>query len=124
MNQSLLNLLHAFAQKSSDWEDHLQLLMFEFRTSKYSSTHMKLSLVIIHHLYTLQNCTPLQSYVDPQEYSIELHQKLLEIRELVDANIVHSTTTLLSWEGTLKEGQKGLVDNATKGGTTGCASMQ
>ena len=41
MNPSLLNLLRAFAQKSSDWEDHLQLLMFVYQ-SKHSSTGMYL----------------------------------------------------------------------------------
>ena len=89
MNRSLLNLLRAFAQKSSDWENHLQLLMLN-RTSKHTSTGMSPYEIIfgrnppsIHvpELYTT-------AILDPKT---NLRQKLLEIRELVDASIVHST---------------------------------
>ena len=63
--------------------------------------------------------------LDPQECSIKLHQKLLEIRELVDANIVHSTERQQHYylgkaPPKLNEGQKVLVDNPTKGKLDPC----
>jgi len=93
MNRSLLNLLRAFAQKSSDWEDHLQLLMYVYRTSKHTSTGMSPHEIIFGlnppsiHVPELHT----SAFLDPQEYSTSLRQKLLDIRELVDANITHST---------------------------------
>ena len=93
MNYSLLNLLHAFVQKSSDWEDHLQLLMYAYRTSKHTSTGMVPHEIIFGHNPPSIHIPELHTsaILDPQEYSISLHQKLLDIRELVDPNIIHST---------------------------------
>ena len=74
MNRSLLNLLCVFTQKSCDWEDHLQLLMFVYRTSKHTSTGLSPYEVIfgrnppsIHvpELYTT-------AILDPWEYSSAL----------------------------------------------------
>ena len=70
--------------------------------------------------------------LEPQEYSIKLHQKLLKIRELVNANIVHSTERQQHYylsKAPPKLGQKVRVDNTIKGkldpldGTMGSASM-
>ena len=38
MNRSLLSLLRSHAQRESDWEEHLQLLLYLYRTSKHAST--------------------------------------------------------------------------------------
>ena len=48
----------------------------------------------------------------PGEYSSQLRSKLLEIRELVDANMVKYKSSSCPQ---LKEGQKVLLSNATKG---------
>ena len=122
MNRSLLNLLRAFAQKSSDWEDHLQLLMYVYRTSKHTSTGMSPHEIIFGlnppsiHIPELHT----SAFLDPQEYSTSLRQKLLDIRELVDANITHSTERQQHYyhgatPPELKEGQRVLLDNPTKG---------
>ena len=122
MNRSLLNLLRVFTQKSCDWEDHLHLLMFVYRTSKHTSTGLSPYEVIL-------GCNPPSVHVpelhttailDPGEYSSALHQKLWDIKELVDANIVHSTDRQQHYyhgksPPKLKEGQRVLLDNPTKG---------
>jgi len=38
MNRSLLTLFRRFVNREEDWEKHLQLLLFIYRTTRYSST--------------------------------------------------------------------------------------
>ena len=38
MNRSLLNLLRAYTDNRHDWEEHLQLLLFFYRTTRHSVT--------------------------------------------------------------------------------------
>lgn len=38
MNRTLLNLLRTYTQEKGDWEEHIQLLLFVYRTTKHSST--------------------------------------------------------------------------------------
>ena len=38
MNQSLLNLLCTFVEREGDWEQHVQLLLYIYRTTKHAST--------------------------------------------------------------------------------------
>ena len=40
MNRSLLNLLRTQVGKDGDWEEHVQLLLFIYRTTKHSSTKL------------------------------------------------------------------------------------
>ena len=121
MNRSLLNLLRTFTQQG-DWEQHLQLLLFVYRTTKHSSTGLSPYEVIFGcnppslHFPNLQTAVIL----DPGEYSSQLRSKLLEIRELVDANMVKSSEQQQHYYKSsslpqLKEGQKVLLSNATKG---------
>ena len=37
MNRTLLNLLRTYTEDHGDWEEHLQLLLFAYRTTKHSS---------------------------------------------------------------------------------------
>ena len=121
MNRSLLNLLRAFAHKCSDWKDHLQLLMFMYHTTKHMSTGMYPYEIIFGHNPPSIHIPELHTtaILDPQEYSNYLCQKLLDIRELVDANIVHSAERQHHhYHGKvpskLREGQKVLLNNPTK----------
>ena len=54
MNRTLLNMLHSYVQHMGDWEEHLQLLLFAYHTTKHSSIglspHEVLFAGIIHHL--------------------------------------------------------------------------
>ena len=121
MNRSLLNLLRTFTQQG-DWEQHLQLLLFVYRTTKHASTGLSPYEIIFGcdppspHYPNLRTTTIL----DPGAYSSQLRNKLLEIRELVDANIVMSSGQQQqhyrsSNSPQLKKGQKVLLSNATRG---------
>jgi len=42
MNRSLLSLLHTYIEQEADWEQHLQFLLYIYRTTKHSSTDLSL----------------------------------------------------------------------------------
>ena len=122
MNRSLLNLLRTFVQNEGDWEQHLQLLLYIYRTTKHSSTGLSPYEILFGqnppslHIPNFRATTIL----DPGEYHHELQKKLLELRELVDSNIVQSAERQqLSYKGTkppqLHQGQRVLLSNPTKG---------
>jgi len=105
-----------------DWEQHFQVLLFVYHTSKHSSTRLSPYEILFGynppsvHFPHLQTTTIL----DPGEYSSQLKNKLLEIRELVDVNIVRSAGQQQQYYKSsrppqLREGQKVLLSNATRG---------
>ena len=122
MNRTLLNLLRTYTEDHGDWEEHLQLLLFAYRTTKHSSIGLSPHEVLFgYNPPSLLVPTPnIPELMDPAKYSTVLHKKLLELRELVEANIVdsvaHLRETYHSGESiTLTVGQKVLVDNPTRG---------
>ena len=122
MNRSLLNLLRALVKTESDWEEHVQLLLFVYRTTKHSTT--KLS---PYEMLFGQNPAPLHfptppinTVHDPHNYSSQLQRKLLELKELVEANIVEATSKQTEYyKGQepvkLSVGQQVLLDDPTNG---------
>ena len=95
MNRSLLSLLRSHAQRESDWEEHLQLLLYLYRTSKHASTGLTPYEILFGHNPPSLFTPPMPSTVlsEPCEYSKNLHRKVIqvELRELVEANSVEST---------------------------------
>ena len=122
-NRTLLSLLRTYTQEQGDWEEHLQLLLFIYRTTKHSSTGLSPHEILFGHNPPSQftpNCN-LPEMRNPMEYSDKLQRKILELREWVDANITESAMRQQSsyHSGTctatsLVEGQKVLVDNPTR----------
>ena len=85
----------------SNREKHLQLLLFIYRTTRHASIGLSPSEVLFG-----VNPSPLQiprlpsSVIpDPCEYSVALKAKLATLREMVDANIVHSAEHQQSGHG-------------------------
>jgi len=85
----------------------------------------KIILDAIHHpcIHVAEQHTT--AILDPREYSNYLCQKLFDISELVDANIVHSVDQQqhhyhFKAPSKLREGQKLLLDNPTKGKLDPC----
>ena len=123
MNRSLLSLLCAFVEKEYSWEDHLQLLLFAYRTTKHSTTGLSPFEVLFGSNPPSLQIPDLTTSVIPEpcEYSQCLKRKLLELREMEEANIVESAERQQqSYEGcesraTLEVGQQVLLDNPTKG---------
>ena len=122
MNQSLLNLLSTFVEKEGDWEQHLQLLVYIYRTTKHASTGLSPHEILFGHNPPSIHIPNLRTtaILDPNEYSHHLQRKLLELRELVDANIVRSAGRQQHFHTSakpphLQQGQKVLLNNPTKG---------
>ena len=92
MNHSLLNLLRTLMEKRSNWEDHLQLLLFAYRTTQHSTTKMSPYEVLFgQNPPPLQlPCSPTLTFPDPGDYSSQLQQKLAEMYEMVKANLIES----------------------------------
>ncbi len=92
MNRSLVNLLRTYVEKEGDWEEHLQLLLFLYRTTSHSITGLSPYEVLF-------GCNPPTLHVpglpsivfpEPSDYSTALRRKVAELREIVDANLVEA----------------------------------
>ena len=92
MNRSLLSLLRTVTERQSDWEDHLQLLLFAYRTSQHSTTKLSPYEVLFgRNPPSLQLPSPSTSMSpDPGDYSCQLQRKLMELWEIVEANMTES----------------------------------
>jgi len=122
MNRTLLNMLRTYVEHAGDWEEHLQLLLFAYRTTKHSSTGRSPHEVLFGYnppspLAPNQNVPVV---MEPSGYCEQLQKKLLELRELVEANIVEAAacqqSEYPSEEATkLTVGQKVLVTNPVRG---------
>ena len=124
MNRSILNLLRGLVEKKGDWEEHLQLLLYLYRTTKHATTGFSPYEILFG-----SNPPPLNiptsgviSHLDPSDYSSRLQGKLLELRELVEANTMETASKQKqSYRGNgnesmkLQVGQEVLLDNPTKG---------
>ena len=122
MNRSLLNLLRTLMEKRSNWEDHLQLLLFAYRTTQHSTTKLSPYEVLFgQNPPLLQLPSPLSSTSpDPSDYSSQLKRKLEEMREMVEANLTESAETQRkSYRGqnqaNFVAGQRVFLDDPTRG---------
>lgn len=123
MNRSLLSLLRSHIDRDRDWEEHLQLLLFLYRTTRHATTGLSPYEILFGtnppslHISNMPGVV----FPDPSEYSSNLQSKILELRELVEANIVeaadlqqryyHSSETGVR----LRIGQQAFLSNPTKG---------
>ena len=121
MNRSLLSLMRSYVNKERDWEEHLQLLLFLYRTTKHATTGLSPYEVLFGSnppsLHTPD--LPSTSILEPSDYSAVLRGKILELRELVNANQVESADqqqkSYLGCKPSISVGQKVLLNNPTKG---------
>ena len=121
MNRSLLSLMRSYVNKERDWEEHLQLLLFLYRTTKHATTGLSPYEVLFgsnppsFHTPDL----PSTSILELSDYSAVLRGKILEQRELVNANQVESADqqqkSYLGCKPSISAGQKVLLNNPTKG---------
>ena len=85
MNCSSLTLIWSHVEKDNQWEEHLQLLLFMYRTTRHATLLMRSCLAPIHHHSGYQTVL-----VNQSDYCEDLRRKLLQLREIVDANSVRS----------------------------------
>ena len=76
-------------EKQSDWEDHLQLLLFAYQTTQHSTTRMSPYEVLFRQNPQLPS-PPTTAFSDPGDYSDQLQRKLLKMWEMVEANTTES----------------------------------
>jgi len=78
MNRSLLTLLRTYVEKENDWERHLQLLLFVYRTIRQSITGLSSYEVLFGYNPPPLLTTELPGSVipDSSEYSAALKSKL------------------------------------------------
>ena len=118
MNRSLLSLLRTYVERETQWEEHLQLLLYIYRTTKHSSTGFSPFEVLFGSNPPLQQvpdlCRPL--FPEPSNYCEQLKNKLASLREMVDSNLVESADRQQnSYKGSsrspLEPGQQVLLNN-------------
>ena len=122
MNRSILSLLRSYVHREGDWEDHLQLLLFVYWTTKHATTGLSPYEVLFGHNPPSLHVPSLPGVVNPEpsEYSTNVMSKLLQLRELVDANIVESAERQCQFYQSsetcakLKVGHKVILNNPTK----------
>ena len=118
MNRLLLSLLRTYVERETQWEEHLQLLLYIYRTTKHSSTGFSPFEVLFGFNPPLQQvpdlCRPL--FPEPSDYCEQLKNKLAFLREMVDSNLVESTDRQQnsykgSFHSPLEPGQRVLLNN-------------
>ena len=88
LNRSLLQLLRSYVDKYDDWEEHLPLALYAYRTSTHTSTGASPFML----MYGRQPKTDLSHTIgfDTQSYGAHLRAKLAELRDLVEINLVEA----------------------------------
>ena len=118
MNRSLLSLLRTYVERETQWEEHLQLLLYIYRTTKHSSTRFSPFEVLFGSNPPLQQvpdlCRPL--FPEPSNYCEQFKNKLASLREMVDSNLVESADRQQnsykgSFRSPLEPGQQVLLNN-------------
>ena len=86
-NRSLLQLLRAYIEKHSDWEQHLPLALYAYRTAIHSSTGVSPHFLMFgrepHSALFDSSCS-----FDPSSYQHYLRAKLSALQDFVESNIV------------------------------------
>ena len=79
-------------EKDSQWEEHLQLLLFMYRTTKHTFTGLSSYEILFGSNPPAQWLPNLQDSVviDQSDYVEAVRGKLLQLKEIVDANSVQS----------------------------------
>ena len=91
LNRSLLQLLRSYFDKQYDWEQHLPLLLFAYRTASHSSTGAKpfvlMMDVIPSYWYFHSVSTSLNHAYDPHSFEHSLRVKMADLKDLVECHI-------------------------------------
>ena len=86
-NRSLLQLLRTYIDKQSDWEQHLPLALYAYRTATHSSTGISPHLLMFGREPHSALFKSTHSF-DPSSYQHFLRTKLTELQDFVESNLV------------------------------------
>ena len=87
-NRSLLQLLRAYVDKQTDWEQYLPLVLYAYGTSVYSSTGVSPFVLMFGRQPKCIDHSSSTAF-DRDSYPAHLRAKLAELRDLVESNLVH-----------------------------------
>ncbi|KAL5497228.1 hypothetical protein EMCRGX_G013661 [Ephydatia muelleri] len=88
-NCSLLQLLRTYVERQEDWEQHLPLALYAYRTATYTSTGVS-SFQLMYGRHPQPNTiTPARGY-EATSYQAVLQAKMAELQDLVEAHVAES----------------------------------
>ena len=88
-NRSLLQLLRTYVEKQEDWEQHLPLVLYAYRTTTHIPTGMSPFQLMYGRHPQPNTLTPSRGY-EATSYQAVLQAKMAELQDLVEAHIVES----------------------------------
>ena len=96
LNRSLLQLLRSYVDKQYDWEQHLPLLLYAYRTASHSSTGVKPFVLMMGCdpiLPLLPSVSTSLNYAyDPHSFEHSLRVKMADLNDLVECHIAQERT--------------------------------
>ena len=104
-NRSLLQRLHAYVQDQADWECHLPLVLYAYRTAVHTSTGVS-PFELMYGRSPEKSPFPTSTAYDPSSYQSQLQARLAKLRDFVETHLTeaahrqrnsvgHKTQTLL-----------------------------
>ena len=88
-NRSLLQLLRTYVERQEDWEQHLPLALYAYRTATHTSTGVS-PFQLMYGRHPKPNIiTPARGY-EATSYQAVLQAKMAELQDLVEAHVAES----------------------------------
>ena len=84
-NRTLLQMLRSYTSQRSDWEQHLPLVLFAYRSATHPSTGFS-PFELMFGRPALCSDLPETSAFEPMSYQAELRSRLAEFRDLVNTH--------------------------------------
>ena len=87
-NRSLLQMLRTYVDNEADWEQHLPLVLYAYRTSVHSSTGIEPYVLMFGRqpLTAITGLEPVVGY-DPSSYTSILQAKMAELKDFVESKL-------------------------------------
>lgn len=82
LNQTLLQMLRSYTSQQGDWEQHLPLVLFAYRSATHPSTGFSPFELMFGRPALCSNLPEISAF-DPMSYKAELRSRLAEFRDLV-----------------------------------------
>lgn len=91
LNRSILQMLRAYVETKEEWEQHLPLVLYAYRTAVHSSTGLSPFQLMYGRTPQLTAFSEPHAF-DPTSYQAYLQTKLAEIRDFVETNLTEAAT--------------------------------
>ena len=87
-NRSLLQMLCSYVENEADWERHLPLVLYTYRTSVHSSTGIEQYVLMFgRQLHTINTGFEPSVAYDPPSYTSTLQAKMAELKDFVESKL-------------------------------------